>query len=395
MTTPHHEATRPTRTAWRVLAGALVLVLVSGALVGARVWFFGIEDGDFATEPLADGGAVRLRRLWGGDAAPEAELQRVDADGRVLWAASIENVTTPYVLIIGDRVLTRMTRRPFVHAWLRSYALDSGALAWEQPCDDSGDGFSYTTQLTVIDRERVLEIVPTREGSRLRLRELERGALRWDVAGPAHAPGARIALRTFGGAWFLDSDDGVTSARLDLEDGSLDPGAPSDALGVCRTSDDVVHLARSGELVVRDASGHDVTLGRLRTSGRIVCARDGADLFVAWTDDEPTGQSSPTVPALTQRDHIALGASSTGLLALVCDRAVVWAIESAWGYLDVGITPPSDVARWTPRTDGTSLVGEVVEAPRFVHDEVGYEGGRHAPVRIERATGLASAGAAR
>lgn len=392
VTTPHEERALPTRAAWRALAIAIALVLLAAALVGARVWFFGIGDGDFATEPLADGGAVRMRRLWGGDSAPEAELQRVDADGRVLWQASIENVTSPYMLVVGDRVLTRMTRRPFVHAWLRSYTLDSGALEWEQPCDDSGAGFSYTTQLTAIDPERVLELVPTREGSRLRLRELESGTLRWEVAGPAHSLGARTAVRTYGGAWFLDSDDGVTSARLDLDDGSLDLGAPSDAVAVCRTSVDVVHLARSGALVSRDADGHEVTLGHLRPSGRIQCARDGTDLFVAWTDDDPTGESTPTAPALTHRDRIEPSASSTGLLALVRDGAVVWALESAWGYVDVGITPPSDVARWAPGGDGTFLTGEVVEAPRFVHDEVGYEGGRHALIRIERATGVTSPG---
>ncbi len=392
VTTPHDDATRRTRTARRILAGALALALVSAALLGARAWFFGFDDGEFASEPLPDGGAVRMRRLWGGD-APEAELQRLDAEGRVLWRASIENVSSPYVLVVGERALTRMTRRPFEHAWLRSYALDTGALAWEQPCDDSGDGFSYTTRLWVLDAERVLEVVPTREGSRLRLRELERGTLRWDVPGPAHAPGVRIALRTFGGAWFLDSDDGVTSARLDLADGSLDRGAPSDALAVCRTSEDVVHLAQSGELAARDASGHDVTLGRLRASGRIQCARDGSHLFVAWTDDDPTGESAPTAPILTRRHAIALGPSSTGLLALVRDGDVVWALESAWGFIDIGITPPSDGARWAPHTEGAFLVGEVVEAPRFVHDEVGYEGGRRAPVQIDRATGVASSGA--
>jgi hypothetical protein len=368
----------------------VLLAVASAAGVAALYALRVVEAGDFSHTELAEGGSLHLRRLEGPSGTAEAELQRHDAAGRVLWRAPIENVTEPHLVVVGRRVLTRVTRPPFEHAWLHAYDLETGVRQWAQPCDDLGSWIPDPLQLVTIDEGRVLEVVHLGGGSRLRLRELEQGTLIWDVGGPWLEEWTRLRVRRHRDALFLERTDGVSSARLDVATGSLDFSAPSEAISVCRTSDDeVVYLGPGRTLTWRARGGAPVTLGRLRATGRVRCARDGADLFITWSDEDPTGESSPTVPALSVLDRIDASETTTGVLALIREGAVRWAIHSGWGFVDVGIDAPTDDDPGVPTREGDVLVGRVVEAPRFVGEEVGDEGGRSAPIRIDAATGRA------
>lgn len=361
-----------------VLATAVVLGV--GSALALHLASRTRDAGSFADLPI-EGGLITLRRLEGPDGAPEGELQRRGPGGEVRWRRPIENVSDPYALLAGDVVLARVTRPPFDHHWLHAYDLATGAPRWIVPDDAIG----ARSDFVLLDPLHLLSIEYRGHGSWIRLRELERGAIAFEVAGPV-VDWDRLDVRRHDGHVYLDRRSGVSSHELDLRRGALDRGAPADASSVCRTAAEVLFIARDERLVRRTPAGDETLLGRL-SAGRLRCAREADAIFVAWSDDDPSGLSSPTTPELRASRTLELQPGDTGLLAMLRDDSVVWVLASRWGWIDVGIAAPTDEAAGTPRREGSHLVGDVVEEERFVGEEVGYEGGRRAPLRIEEASG--------